>query len=132
MIQPLGLFYILTLVVKPAVTSLENQMAEEVYQAVEACITSTQGFVISLPYCFLNGEVRSVVRNRWRRWRMVRSVGRESGTGTITSSTLVINQKGSLQIGCGGLRDKGGIKIFRSKVCGDWSCHSGVRVLTRL
>jgi len=97
MIQPLGLFYILTLVVKPTVTSLENQIAEEVYQAVEACITSTQGFVISLPYCFLNGEVRSVVRNRWRRWRMVRSVGRESATGTITSSTLVINQKGSLQ-----------------------------------
>ena len=35
-------------------------------------IKSTQGFVISLPYCFLNSEVRGAVRSQWRRWQMVR------------------------------------------------------------
>ena len=32
-----------------------------------------QGFVISLPYCFLNSEVQGVVKNHWSRWRMVRT-----------------------------------------------------------
>ena len=31
-------------------------------------ITSTQGFIISLPYCFLNSEVQGAVKSQWRRW----------------------------------------------------------------
>lgn len=35
---------------------------------------STQGFVISLPYCFLNTEVQGVLRSHWERWKLVRNV----------------------------------------------------------
>ena len=35
-------------------------------------MSTHQGFVISLPYCFLNSEVQGVVKNHWSRWRMVR------------------------------------------------------------
>ena len=34
-----------------------------------------QGLVISLPYCYLNTEVQSVVRNHYRRWQLIRTVG---------------------------------------------------------
>ena len=36
-------------------------------------MSTHQGFVISLPYCFLNSEVQGVVKNHWSRWRMVRT-----------------------------------------------------------
>jgi hypothetical protein len=36
-----------------------------------------QGVMISLSYCYLNSEVQGVVRSHWRRWMMVRRVGRE-------------------------------------------------------
>ena len=36
-------------------------------------VSTYQGFVISLPYCFLNSEVQGVVKNHWSRWRMVRT-----------------------------------------------------------
>ena len=36
-------------------------------------VSTHQGFVISLPYCFLNSEVQGVVKNHWSRWRMVRT-----------------------------------------------------------
>merc|ERR1719153_142833 len=62
----LGFGHILTLVVKPTIASMDIPMAVEVFNAVEAVIMSTQGFVISLPYFFLNGELRGVVNNRWK------------------------------------------------------------------
>ena len=34
-----------------------------------------QGLVISLPYCYLNTEVQSVVRTQYRRWQLIRTVG---------------------------------------------------------
>ena len=91
----LGVGHILTLVVKPTVGSIGVPLVVDVFEAVEAVImstqvivvvimmvimviifavviVSTQGFVISLPYCFLNSEVRGAVRSQWRRWRMVR------------------------------------------------------------
>ena len=68
----LGVGHILTLVVKPTVGSIGVPLVVDVFEAVEAVIMSTQGFVISLPYCFLHSEVRGAVRSQWRRWRMVR------------------------------------------------------------
>ena len=88
----LGVGHILTLVVKPTVGSIGVPLVVDIFEAVEAVITSTQvimlvimavimlvtmstqGFVISLPYCFLNSEVRGAVRSQWRRWQMVRYV----------------------------------------------------------
>jgi len=95
----LGFGHILTLVVKPAVASLGLPTATLVFNAVEAVIVSTQGFVISLPYCFLNSEVQGVLRSHWRRWWMVRSVGRASLSRNSlgTSSTYFVNQKTNIQ-----------------------------------
>merc|ERR1719357_1319584 len=58
-------------------------------------IMSTQGFVISLPYCFLNSEVQGVVKNHWSRWRMVRTVGKNTtrANSVSTNATYYINQK---------------------------------------
>ena len=50
----LGVGHILTLLVKPTVRSIGVPLVVAVSDAMEAVITSTQGFVISLPYCFLN------------------------------------------------------------------------------
>ena len=72
----LGVGYVMTLVVRPTVRSIGVPLLVAVSDAMEAVITSTQGFVISLPYCFLNSEVQGVVRSHWRRWWVVRPVGR--------------------------------------------------------
>ena len=59
----LGVGYVMTLVVRPTVRSIGVALLVAVSDAMEAVIVSTQGFVISLPYCFLNSEVQGVVRN---------------------------------------------------------------------
>ena len=84
----LGVGYVMTLVVRPTVRSFGVPLMVAVADAMEAVIVSTQvilqimsmmimsthqGFVISLPYCFLNSEVQGVVKNHWSRWRMVRT-----------------------------------------------------------
>ena len=68
----LGFGHILTLLVNPTVRSIGVPLVVAVSDAMEAVIMSTQGFVISLPYCFLNSEVQGAVRSHWSRWRMVR------------------------------------------------------------
>ena len=38
-------------------------------------LLSFQGFFITLPYCFLNGEVCTMVKSHWDRWRDRTMVG---------------------------------------------------------
>jgi hypothetical protein len=53
--------------------------------------------VITLPYCFLNSEVRGVVRTRWDRWQLIRSVGADVNGSNRTSGsyTVVIGPGGT-------------------------------------
>ena len=98
----LGVGHILTLLVNPTVRSIGVPLVVAVSDAMEAVITSTQGFVISLPYCFLNSEVQGVVRSHWSRWRMVRTVGKNNTTranSLSTNATYYINQKSGVQVG---------------------------------
>ena len=83
----LGFGQILTLVVKPTIESLNIPLAILIFNNVEAVMTSTQGFIISLPYCFLNGEVQNVIRIKMRRWQMMRTVGRSGNLSARTSIT---------------------------------------------
>ena len=96
----LGFGHILTMVVKPTVESLGLPLAMSVFKAVEAVIVSSQGFVISLPYCFFNSEVQGVVRSHWARWRMVRTVGRSPvpRSSLATSTTYCTNNRTSIQV----------------------------------
>ena len=91
----LGVGYVMTLVVRPTVRSIGVPLLVAVSDAMEAVITSTQGFVISLPYCFLNSEVQGVVRSHWSRWWMVRTVGKNQGTkadSLATNATFISRQ----------------------------------------
>ena len=99
----LGFGHILTLLVNPTVRSIGVPLVVAVSDAMEAVIMSTQGFVISLPYCFLNSEVQGVVRSHWRRWRMVRMVGKNNNNtranSLSTNATYYVNQKSGVQVG---------------------------------
>ena len=70
----LGFTYLLTLM---GPSEEESFLAFTIFQAVRAALLSTQGAVITLPYCFLNSEVQGVVKLHWERWKMVRNVGFE-------------------------------------------------------
>ena len=39
--------------------------------------------MITLPYCFLHTEVRTVLRHNLERWKLTRNIGRRTGIPTI-------------------------------------------------
>ena len=49
--------------------------AKDVFQIVRCVLLSTQGLVISLPYCYLNTEVQMVIKTHYKRWQLIRNVG---------------------------------------------------------
>ena len=71
----LGFTYLLTLV-GPSKEDSENLFV--IYEGIRASLLSFQGLIITLPYCFFNGEVQGVLFRHWTRWRMVQEVGSES------------------------------------------------------
>ncbi len=44
------------------------------FQIVRALLLSMQGSVITVPYCFLNTEVRATLRNSYHRWKLNRNI----------------------------------------------------------
>ena len=39
------------------------------FEHIRAVLLSTQGFTVTLPYCFLNTEVKSILQHNFKRWR---------------------------------------------------------------
>ena len=63
--------------------------AKDIFQIVRCVLLSTQGLVISLPYCYLNTEVQLVVRTHYNRWQLIRNVGagQASQRASLSAST---------------------------------------------
>ena len=87
----LGFTYLLTFI-GPSKES--SPLAYTIFQSVRAVLLSTQGAVITLPYCYLNTEVQGVLRTRWDRWQMVRNVeyASQSTRTSLATSTIYYAQ----------------------------------------
>ncbi|KAK2716805.1 hypothetical protein QYM36_007074 [Artemia franciscana] len=98
LIPLLGLTYILV------ITGPEEGILGTIHFHTMVILVSTQGFTVSLFYCFLNSEVRTTIHHRLERWHMKRSISRrrssqarslnsmkednlETSSGYITHST---------------------------------------------
>ncbi|XP_076859002.1 secretin receptor [Brachyhypopomus gauderio] len=66
----------------------------QIWNAVELAMASTQGFMVALLYCFLNGEVQNEMKRRWRRWRLKQCFhGDPRGHhGSLSNSGLPLTQ----------------------------------------
>ena len=67
----LGITYLITIL--PPLSP--QSVAYPVFAHFRAILLSTQGFMVSLPYCFLNTEVKGILQHHWKRWRNTRYVG---------------------------------------------------------
>ena len=83
----LGFTYLLTFI---GPNKENNPLAYTIFQSVRAVLLSTQGAVITLPYCYLNSEVQGVIKTRWNRRQMVRNVGYASQSARISVATSTI------------------------------------------
>ncbi|KAL9913867.1 diuretic hormone receptor isoform X1 [Glossina fuscipes] len=64
-----GITYLLVLV------GPEQGLSRNLFEIIRAFLISTQGFFVSLFFCFLNSEVRQTLRHRFDRWREHRNLG---------------------------------------------------------
>lgn len=67
----LGITYIIT-IVGPGKS--DNTLAT-VFILTRTLLIAFQGFFITLPYCFLNSEVCSMIKSHWDRWRDRNNIG---------------------------------------------------------
>jgi corticotropin releasing hormone receptor 1 len=59
----LGITYIITILGPPDSSTTSHAL----FVHLRAALLSTQGFMVTLPYCFLNTEVRGILRHHWDR-----------------------------------------------------------------
>ena len=89
----LGFTYILTLT---GPGEKDSPTAYNVFQIVRVLLLSSQGAVITLPYCYLNTEVQTAVCSRWKRWRMIRNMESEYVSTTKKLSHSIHSLRGEV------------------------------------
>uniref|UniRef100_UPI0037E71D6E secretin receptor-like n=1 Tax=Semicossyphus pulcher TaxID=241346 RepID=UPI0037E71D6E len=79
-----GLHYILFVFLPVEVSSSVFQ----IWTFAELALSSTQGCVVAVLYCFMNGEVQHEFQRRWRRWRLTQHLPsrRRQHHGSISHS----------------------------------------------
>uniref|UniRef100_A0A671YWQ0 Vasoactive intestinal polypeptide receptor-like n=1 Tax=Sparus aurata TaxID=8175 RepID=A0A671YWQ0_SPAAU len=79
-----GLHYILFVFLPVEVSST----VFKIRTFAELALSSTQGFVVAVLYCLMNGEVQHELLRRWRRWRLTRHLPsrRRQHHGSISHS----------------------------------------------
>ncbi|KAK5847544.1 hypothetical protein PBY51_016664 [Eleginops maclovinus] len=79
-----GLHYILFVFLPVEVSS----SVFKIWIFAELALSSTQGFVVSVLYCFMNGEVQHEIQRRWRRWQLTQHLPsrRRQHHGSISHS----------------------------------------------
>ncbi|XP_060784801.1 secretin receptor [Neoarius graeffei] len=71
-----------------------NVLTFQIWNAIELALASTQGFIVALLYCFLNGEVQHEITRHWRRQRLKRRVHGDARLhhGSLSQSGLPLTQ----------------------------------------
>lgn len=64
----------------------QDSVLHDIYVHIVAVIISIQGTLVSIIFCFCNGEVRALIRRKWHEYRLMNSNRRPPG---ITSSTYI-------------------------------------------
>ncbi|KAJ0011878.1 hypothetical protein NQD34_012853 [Periophthalmus magnuspinnatus] len=54
---------------------IPDNINSQVRMVFDLILGSFQGFVVAVLYCFLNGEVQSEIKRKWRRWMLQRFLG---------------------------------------------------------
>jgi len=80
----LGITYLIT-ILGPAD---RNTLSFVIFEHVRAVLLSTQGFTVTLPYCFLNTEVKGIVTHHWTRWRAARTVENNYSRGQSARNSI--------------------------------------------